>query len=229
MPDVVEHEHRREEHEDRVGSTHVVLAERRHARLDLAHEVEAGISDSTRAEGRQTVCARRTKAPGDFLQRREKVPLATLDLGALANLDVAVSGRQQDARIRSHVGVPGDPLAALDALQQKRVLLGAREFQIGRDRGLEIRSQDLPDRNQVALGREFLKRLEVGFRHGQPRCPASFTVRSSTAWRMTSRGASVPVQSRNCSAACSMNISMPLITVLPWAAACLSRAVSTGL
>ena len=126
---------------------------------------------------------------------------------------------KDEERIFSEEGIARDPLAALDALEQERVVGVLGDLEEGGDRRQQIRDDFLDDRHERAAPcqlHELFERLFANFIKGLDWAPPR---KGPVAGRC-------PVHSSNCRSAWAMSISIPPIVSQPCARA--SSAARSG-
>ena len=133
---VVEDQQRVREHQPGLRYAQRVRLRLRHA-LEVPDRLVADVADGAAVEARQ---------PG----RRDRAELGDLVLDHAQRVAVLVVQRAHAVGLRADEGVAPHALAALDGLEQERVV-AARDLQIGGDGRFEVGADLAVDRGEVAL------------------------------------------------------------------------------
>ena len=154
---VVEDQQRVREHQPGLGHAQRVRLRLRHA-LEVADRLVADVADGAAVEARQA-------------GRRDRAELGDFVLDHAQRIAVLVMQRADAVRLRADERVASHALAALDGLEQERVV-AARDLEVGGDGRLEVGAHLAVDRGEVALagGGEAVQLLAARDRAGCGGC-----------------------------------------------------------
>src|SRR5260370_36007524 len=122
--------------------------------LELADNVVRAKSHGARGKRRHARTHGRPMPLQKLFCDLEDIPLPNLALLSFFNQDLLALRAQLHIRTRAQKSVPSNLLSALDGLQQKRMLLSARNREKSRDWREQIRHHGLHHWHQCGLARE---------------------------------------------------------------------------
>ncbi len=232
--DVVERQHRVEQHERRfvarVLLALVLLPHVLEGRLEPRRRVVAEEPDGAAGESRQPGDEGRPVLGHDATQRRDEALVERGGLAALLDHRLAVARPQHEERVLAEERVARHLLAALDALEQERVIGMFRDAKEGRHRREQVGEEFAAHRHERAAAGEVDEFVEGGLGHrGHEVSSASCGASAWMAARIASTGGSTGNQVATCTAAWAISISRPPSVSQPAAAASRSRRVRPGL
>ena len=200
---VIEREHRIEDHEPGFvpqGRIRLPVGLQRH-RLEPRGRVVAEVADGASGESRQLGNERRAEIRHHPAQHvDELLGLLRRHAGSFDD-GLAVARAKHDERILAEERVPADVLAALDALEQERIVGVLGDAQERRHRRQQIGDELLDDRHEGASLRELGECLERCLFHNGPHraLPAASILPA----------AAVPSHHSDWSSACATSMSSP--------------------
>ncbi len=160
LADVVEDDHAVIEGEAEVGQA-AVVGRRVRQPLDVAHGVVGGVTDGAAAEARQAGDVRRLVGGHLLFQQRKRIGMLHLDGRPARGLKDDAGAERLEAQegAGADEAVTAEPLAADDALEQKRpfALLNLTEGADGRER---VADELAVDRHQAGLAGQLDEFLE---------------------------------------------------------------------
>ena len=207
--DVIEREHRVEQHEPGVVARRHRRRRRASRRLEPRRRVVAEVADRAAGEARQARA--RTATGSSAISSRSVVDerLARVSVVAPArSIDrLAVARAQDQERILAEERVAADVLAAFDALEQERVVGVLGDLEERRDRRQQVGDDLLADRHERAALRQLHEFFERG--HVSSAAPNSAEPRRARRSRITPAGGRVRSTTRTAPAACATSMSRP--------------------
>lgn len=147
LADMIERENLIEKHEAGVGNSEFILGEVGQP-LDLPHRVVGEKTNRASSKRWQAGQARGFVSAERRAQYLENVLFKMGDLAAFRNGDVPAARYDPLERGQTNEGVTPDLLAAFDGFEQKTFAFRPRGAQKGRNRGLEIGSENAANRDQ---------------------------------------------------------------------------------
>ena len=160
MLHVIERQHGVEQHEAGLVGAVDAAAQIAEHRLEPRRRAVAQIPDGAAREARQVGHERRPEIGHQPTQRVDERPIALRRRAAALDRRPAVSRPQNQERILAEERVAADVLAALDALEQKRVVGVLGDLQERRDRREQIGDDLLAHRHERAAPRQLLELLK---------------------------------------------------------------------
>ena len=159
---VIEGQHRVEQHEPGiVGAVGRRARGRRGTGSNQRRGAVAEVADRAAGEPRQSGHERRAEVGHQPPQRRRRTARSLSVVTPPRSMVVrAVAGAQDQERILAEERVAADVLAALDALEQERVVGVLGDLQKRRDRRQQVGDDLLAHRHERAAARQFLELLE---------------------------------------------------------------------
>ena len=137
--DVIERQHRVEQHEAGLVGAVGAVAEVAEHRLEPRRRAVAEIADRAAGEARQVRHERRPEVGHQPAQRVDERPLARRSIAPPRSIVVLPSRRAQDQeRILAEERVAADVLAAFDAFEQERVVGVLGDLEERRDRRQQV-------------------------------------------------------------------------------------------
>ena len=168
MLHVVEGQHARKIHENRVGKIHVGRDARRQA-LQHAHGFIGKITDRAGGEGRQAGNYDRMVARAEVAQELEDVARPFLAVRSTRERDAVTAAGNDLKRVDAEERVAAHALAALNALEQKTVGVRSRRASVLRretqERGdgtQQVRDHRPMNRHNIALAGQPFELCEIG-------------------------------------------------------------------
>ena len=230
MLHVIERQHRVEQHEpgvvaDRRGASPARAA----VGLEPRRGVVAEVADGAAGEARQPGHERRLKAVHQLAQRVDERLLGVGGHAGALDHGLAVAAAQDQERILAEERVAPDVLAALDALEQERVVGMLGDLEERRHRRQQVGHELLHHRHERGpLGQvhELFERRLLHCRSSVLSAMSGVIVarRASAASRITRSAGRWPVHHSNCACAWATSMSSPPIVRQPARAA--SRAIA---
>ena len=158
--DVVERQHGVEQHETRLVGAVGAFAEIAEHRLEPRRSAVSEVSNCAAGEARQVGHERRSDVGHQPSECVDERLLARDRRSAAIDGGAAVARAQNQKRILAEKRVSADMLAALDALEQERVVRVLGDLQEGRNRRQQVGDDLLADRNEGSAPRQFLELLK---------------------------------------------------------------------
>ena len=173
MLDVVERQHRVEQHEPGVVCAVGALAEVAEHRFEPRGRAVPEVADRAAGEPRQVGHERRPEVRHQAAQRVDERLLADRRDAAAIDRRSAVARAKNEERILAEERIAADVLAAFDALQQERVVGVLGNLQERRDRRQQVGDDLLADGHERAAPGQVLELVKRGDFHRAQTPPAA--------------------------------------------------------